>query len=68
MISEDSQCGIEANGQFIAINSVIAKLVYKSCISHKFSLPTSKNFYPPNLTLTTRKLGPRFIYYQLVQH
>ena len=42
MISEDSQCGIEANGKFIPINSVTAKSVYNVCISHKFSPPTSK--------------------------
>ena len=42
MTSEDSQCGIEANGKFIPINSVTAKSVYYLCISHKFSPPTSK--------------------------
>ena len=42
MISEDSQCGIEANGKFIPINFVTAKSVYNLCISHKFSPPISK--------------------------
>ena len=43
MISEENQCGIEANRKFIPINCVTAKLVYNLCISHKFSPPTSKN-------------------------
>ena len=43
MISEESQYGIEANGKFIPINCVTAKLVYNLCISHKFSPPTSVN-------------------------
>ena len=68
MISEDSKCGIEANGKFISINSVTAKSVYNLCISHKFSPPTSKTFCQLNLTLKTRKPGPQFIYYPLVQH
>ena len=33
MISKDSQCGIEANGKFILINSVTAKSMYNLCIS-----------------------------------
>ena len=64
MISEDSQCGIEANGKFIPINSVTAKSVYNLCISYKFLPPTSKNFCQLNLTLKTRKPGPQFIYYR----
>ena len=43
MVVEDSQCGIEANGQFIPINSVTANILCKSCISQKISPPTSKN-------------------------
>ena len=39
---EESQCGIEANGKFIPLNSVTAKLVYKLRVSQKFSPPTSK--------------------------
>ena len=50
MISDESQCGIEANGKFILINGVTAKLVYNLCISHKFHLPLQKNFCQLNLT------------------
>ena len=39
---EESQCGIEANGKFIPLNSVTAKLVYKLHVSQKFSPLTSK--------------------------
>ena len=39
---EESQCGIEANGKFIPLNSVIAKLVYKLHVSQTFSPPTSR--------------------------
>ena len=68
MISEDSQCGIEANRQFTPLNSVTSKLVYKLCIIHKFPPHTSRNFYQVNSTLTTRKVGPQFIYYPPVRH
>ena len=43
---EDSQCGIEANGKFIQLNSVTAKLVYKLHVSQKSSPPTSKRLLP----------------------
>ena len=33
---EESQCGIEASGKFIPLNSVTAKLVYKLHVSQKF--------------------------------
>ena len=39
---EESQRGIEANGKFIPLNSVTAKLVYKLHVSQKFSPSTSK--------------------------
>ena len=39
---EESQCGIEADGKFIPVNLVTAKLVYKFYVSQKFSPPTSK--------------------------
>ena len=39
---EESQCGIEANGKFIPLNSVTAKLVYELHVSQKFSPLTSK--------------------------
>ena len=39
---EESQCGIGANGKFIPLNSVTAKLVYKLHVSQKFSPPISK--------------------------
>ena len=55
MISEDSQCGIEANGQFIPINSVTAKLVYKLCICHKFSPPTSKKLLSTKFNIDNQK-------------
>ena len=61
MISEDSQCVIEANGKYILINSITSKSVYNLCIS-------KKNFCQLNLTLKIRKSGPQFIYYTLVQH
>ena len=55
MISEDSQRGIEANGQFILINSVTTKLVCKSCISHKFSPPTSKQLLSTKFNIDDQK-------------
>ena len=63
---EESQCGTEANGKFIPLNSVTAKLVYKLHVSQKFSPPTSKNSYQINLTLMTKIFGHQFIYYLLV--
>ena len=39
---EESQCGIGANGKFIPLNSVTAKLVYKLHVSQTFSPSTSK--------------------------
>ena len=39
---EETQCGIKANGKFIPLNSVTAKLVYKLHVSQTFSLPTSR--------------------------
>ena len=39
---EESQCGIEANGKFIPLNSVTTKLVHKLHVSQKFSSPTSR--------------------------
>ena len=58
MISEDSQCGIEANGKFIPINSVTAKSVYNLCISHKFSPPTSKKFLSTKFNNEDQKTWP----------
>ena len=63
---EESQSGIEANGKFIPLNSVTAKLVYKLHVSQKFSPLTSKNSYQINLTLMTKIFGHQFIYYLLV--
>ena len=71
IISEEiSQCGIEANGKFIPLNSVTAKLVYKLHVSQKFSLPPpppppnfQRNSYQINLTLMTKIFGHQFIYY-----
>ena len=39
---EESQCGIEAYGKFIPLNSVTAKLVCKLHVSQSFTPPTSK--------------------------
>ena len=55
MITEESQCGIEANGKFILINCVTAKLVYNLCISHKFSPPTSKKFLSTKFKIEDQK-------------
>ena len=55
MISEDSQCGIEANGKFIPINSVTAKSVYNFRISHKFSPPTSKKLLSTKFNIEDQK-------------
>ena len=55
MISEDSEYGIEANGQYIPINSVTAKLVYKLCISHRFSPPTSKKLLSSKFNFCDQK-------------
>ena len=55
MISEDSQCGIEANGKFIPINSVTAKSMYNLCISHKFSPPTSKKLLSTKFNIEDQK-------------
>ena len=68
MISENSQCEIKANGKFIPINSVTAKLVYNLCISHKFSPPISKKLLSTKFNIKDQKPGPQFIYYPLVQH
>ena len=46
LIEEESQCGIEANGKFIQLNSVTAKFVYKSHVSQKFSPPHFKKKTP----------------------
>ena len=62
---EESQCGIEANGKFIPLNSISAKLVYKLHVSQKFSPPPppplQKNSYQINLTLMTKIFGHQFI-------
>ena len=55
MISEESQCGIEANGKFIPINGVTAKLVDNLCISHKFSPPTSKKLLSTKFNIEDQK-------------
>ena len=55
MISEDSQCGIEANGKFILISSVTAKSVYNIFISHKFSPPTSKKLLSTKFNIEDQK-------------
>ena len=55
MISEDSQCGIEANGKFIPINSVTAKSVDNLCISHKFSPLTSKKLLSTKFNIEDQK-------------
>ena len=55
MISEDSQCGIEANGKFIPISSVTAKSVYNLCISRKFSPPTSKKLLSTKFNIEDQK-------------
>ena len=55
MISEESQCGIEANRKFIPINCVTAKLVYNLCISHKFSPPTSKKLLSTKFNIEDQK-------------
>ena len=55
MISKDSQCGIEANGKFIPINSVTAKSVYNLCSSHKFSPPTSKKLLSTKFNIEDQK-------------
>ena len=55
MISEESQCGIEANGKFIPINCVTAKLVYNLCISHTFSPPTSKKLLSTKFNIADQK-------------
>ena len=62
MISEDGQRGIEANGQFIPIKAVTAKLVYKLCVSHlstKFNIDDQKIWFsvyllPASATLDTK--------------
>ena len=48
---EESQCGIEANGKFIPLNSVTAKLVYKLHVSQTFSPPTSKKLLSNKLNI-----------------
>ena len=63
---EESQCGIGANGKFIPLNSVTAKLVYKLHVSQKFHLPLQKDSFQINLTLMTKIFGHQFIYYLLV--
>ena len=55
IISKESQCGIEANGKFIPINGVTAKLVYNLCISHKFSPPTSKKLLSTKFNIEDQK-------------
>ena len=55
MISEESQCGIEANGKFILINCVTAKLVYDLFISHTFSPPTSKKLLSTKFNIEDQK-------------
>ena len=67
---EESQCGIEANGKFIPLNSVTTKLVYILHVGQKFSPPPppplQRNSYQINLTLMTQIFGHQFIYYLLV--
>ena len=55
MISDDGQCGIEANGKFIQINSVTAKSVYNLCISHTFLPPTSENLLSTKFNIEDQK-------------
>ena len=58
MISEDSQCGIEANGQFMPINSVTAELVYKLRIGHKFLPLTSMKLLSTKFNIDDQKTWP----------
>ena len=68
---EESQCEIEANGKFIPLNSVTAKLLYKLHVSQTFSPPPPPppplqgNSYQINLALMTKIVGHQFIYYLL---
>ena len=55
MISEDSQCGIEASGKFILISSVTAKSVYNVYIGHKFSPPTSEKLLSTKFNMEDQK-------------
>ena len=55
MKNEESQCEIEANGKFIPINCVTAKLVYNLCLSHKFSPPTSKKLLSTKFNIEDQK-------------
>ena len=55
MISDDSQCGIEANGKFIPINSVTTKSVYNLCVSNKFSPHTSKKLLSTKFNIEGQK-------------
>ena len=55
MIGEDSQCGIEANGKFIPINSVTEKSVYNLCICHKFSPPTPEKLLSTKFNIENQK-------------
>ena len=65
---EESQCGIEANGKFIPLNSVTAKLVYKLHVSRKVfsSPPPANHHFKETLIKIIKIFGHQFIYYLLV--
>ena len=60
------QCGIEANGKFIPLNSVTATLVYKLNDNQKFLPSTLKKLLSNKLNIDDQNIWYQFFYYLLV--